>query len=146
MGGTCSCSEDSTPTTPRTTVPTQNRVQYETLGVNSFVDEETGEQEIHTATRDNNITHLKYLIENHADINAQTRDTKDTPLHIAAEINSRTAIALLIGSDADVNIKNADGKLAIELCDESLVKQFEIQTALRTMKTKYVLYNTFAHF
>ena len=133
--GTCSCAEDKT-------VETRNlaaqRVRYETLSVNSVIDEETGEYEIHVTTRDNNITHLKYLIENGANVDVQTKITKNTPLHIAAQINSRAAIAVLIGNEADLKIKNADGKLAIELCDESLRKQFDIQAALRTMESKYV--------
>ena len=138
----CSCSDDKT-TSPNT--QPRDPYRYDTSSVNSMEGEKTGEQEIHTATRDNNITHVKFLLENGADVNAQTTDSKDTPLHIAARINSRTGIALLIGSNADDKIKNADGKLAIDLCDQALRQQFELQTALRTMESKYVFCCIISH-
>ena len=43
---------------------------------------ETLDIEILNATRDNNINHVRYLLENGADINAQTPISKDTPLHL----------------------------------------------------------------
>ena len=73
------------------------------------------DHEILNATRDNNVSVVKFFIDNGADINAQTAISKDTALHIAARMNSRVLIAMLIGSGADTTIRNAAGQLASDL-------------------------------
>ena len=58
---------------------------------------------------------IKHLLHEGADMNIQTRYTKDTPLHLAARNNKTEAVRILIESGADVNLMNNFNKTPLDL-------------------------------
>lgn len=52
---------------------------------------------------------LKCLIENGADVNVRSADSKCTPLMTASEVNDLTVIKILLEHGADVHLKDKNG-------------------------------------
>ena len=57
---------------------------------------------------------IKRLVDEGADVNRQTRYTKDTPLHFAARDNKTEAVRLLLDNGADINLKNDNNKTPLD--------------------------------
>ena len=56
---------------------------------------------------------LKCLIENGADVNVRSADSKCTPLMTASEVNDLTVIKFLLEHGADVHLKDKDGSTSL---------------------------------
>ena len=81
------------------------------LDVNARVKPEGGAgntSHLHVAAIENDMESAKWLIDNGADVNAQSEDGK-TPLHLAAYGDRRDIANMLIAKGADVNAKDEDG-------------------------------------
>ena len=81
------------------------------LDVNARVKPEGGAgntSHLHVAAVENDMESAKWLIDNGADVNAQSEDGK-TPLHLAAYGDRQDIANMLIAKGADVNAKDEDG-------------------------------------
>ena len=70
---------------------------------------------LHLASRFNRTDVIKHLLHEGANMNRQTRYTKDTPLHYAAKDNNTEAARILIENGADVNLMNYGNKTPLDL-------------------------------
>jgi len=77
-------------------------------GVNPNSRDRKGWTAVLRATKNSNVVVLEYLIEQKADLDAQTKEG-NTSLHKAAKRGKREAAHLLIKSGASINIKNKGG-------------------------------------
>ena len=73
---------------------------------------------LHCASWFNQTDVIKHLLHEGADVNRQTRYTKDTPLHLAVQTNKTEAARILIESGADVNLINNKNKTPLDLADK----------------------------
>lgn len=69
--------------------------------------------ELHGAIADGNLSLVKKLIAEGADVNASSWSL--TPLHMAARSGNREIIETLVGCGARVDARTADGKTALEM-------------------------------
>jgi hypothetical protein len=94
----------------------ENGVDVNAKGVNIYEGNKTGVTPLHFAAKYNSdINVLKYLIEQGADIHAQT-DVHSTPLHYATAHNTNVAVMeCLIEKGADINVKNIYGVTPLHL-------------------------------
>ena len=69
-----------------------------------------GETALHLATTSNKIKVVEHLLQEGADVNRQTENSKKTPLHYATELDYTEVVRRLVRKEADINIKNEDDK------------------------------------
>ena len=92
--------------------------------LDQIVDFQTGWRAIHYAVKHRSPELLEFLLENEADPDFQTRDTKNTALHMAAQANHVPMIRLLLMHGIDADIKNGKGQAARDLCSKQLKREF----------------------
>ena len=73
----------------------------------------SGLSPLHKAARSNDISGVKYLIQNGTEIDIQSVKNLETPLHKAVEEGNEEIVEILIQNGADVNAKDIDGSTPI---------------------------------
>ena len=91
--------------------------------IDQVVNATTGERAIHVAVSTKNVALFQFLAQYQVDVNVQTVN-HETPLHIAAKNNDTQSIKMLLALGADQDIKNGDNKLAKDLCDRNIRREF----------------------
>ena len=94
--------------------------------INTIVDRINGEIALHIAVRNRNIEMIEFLCNNNIDINYKSKKIGQTALHIAAMNNDIQIIRLLLSYGASVDIKRKDGKIARDLCNRNVRREFNI--------------------
>ncbi|CAF1440298.1 unnamed protein product [Adineta ricciae] len=80
--------------------------QYYFDGKSPNATDERGTSLLYIACRFGQIAVAEWLLDNGANINAQTKDARSTPLHGAAYYNHLSTVELLLSRGADTSIKN----------------------------------------
>lgn len=80
-------------------------------------DATSGNTPLHTAAKWGQTECGQYLLDNHADINAQNL-IGETPLARAVLANNPATVKMLLDNNANIEIRNADGKTAMQLSIE----------------------------
>eukprot|EP01084_Bolivina_argentea_P258278 435381_1 len=91
--------------------------------VNEPVDEYGG-MAIHYAIKNKNEKLLEYLLNNGANVNVQGGPNYNSPLHEATLLQDFTAIRKLFSYGINDQLKNNHGKMAINLCNKKLKREF----------------------
>ena len=66
---------------------------------------------LHIAASRNAVKVINFLLENHANINAKTEMTQETPIFLAVQENHMEAFNLLVEHGADINAENFEGEM-----------------------------------